>query len=205
MDFTRLDAIAFRLMGKRKSHLEREVGAAYFHGKRTGKSAVALRKKLFPEDGSMDDILLCAGMFHDMCKGLEPHSDNAAFLCRKVLAEELTEEELDAVCRLIHQHDKRHPGTEINTVWERILQDADVLDHYGSQGLWMSTTYYAYCGQREMAALGEFYFKEWDPQCAMDRAKLNFNLSIQLFDEKIAFESSVIRRMLREAEGEYML
>lgn len=205
MDFQKLDGIAFRLMGKRKSHLEREVGAAYFHGKRTGRGAVELRKRLFPEDDSMDDILLCAGMFHDMCKGLEPHADNAAFLCRKVLQEEMTEAELDAVCRLIQQHDKRHPGTEVNTVWERLLQDADVMDHYGSQGIWMSNTYYAYCGQREMAALSEFYFKEWDPQCESDRKKLNFDLSRQIFDEKVAFEGNVIRRMIREAEGEYFL
>lgn len=203
MDFSRLNEIAFRLMGKRKSHFEREVGAAYFHGQRTGKSAVLLRKKLLPEDGSMDDILLCAGLFHDMCKGLEPHADNAAFLCRKVLQDELTAAEMDMVCQLIHNHDKRHPGTEVNTVWERILQDADVLDHYGSQGIWMSNTYYAYCGQREMAALSEFYFSEWDPQCEMDRKKLNFDLSKQIFDEKTAFERSVIQRMLREAEGEY--
>lgn len=205
MDFQKLDRIAFRLMGKRKSHLEREVGAAYFHGKRTGKSALLLRQKLVPEDSSMDDVLRCAGMFHDMCKGLEPHADNAAFLCRKVLAGEMTEAEMDMVCQLIYNHDKRHPGTEVNTVWERILQDADVLDHYGSQGLWMSNTYYAYCGQREMAALSEFYFSEWDPQCRADRAKLNFDLSRQIFDEKIAFERSVIQRMIREADGEYYL
>ena len=205
MDFTKLNEIAFRMMGKRKSHFEREVGAAYFHGLRTGKGAVALRKMLFPADSSMDDILLCAGMFHDMCKGLEPHSDNAAFLCRKVLAEELTADELDKVCSLIHAHDKRHPGTEINTVWERLLQDADVLDHYGSQGLWMSISYYAYHDQREMAVLGEFYFSEWDPQCRADRAKLNFDVSKQLFDEKVAFEAGVIRRMLREADGDYCL
>lgn len=205
MDFARLNEIAFRLMGKRKSHFEREVGAAYFHGQRTGKGAVLLRKKLFPQDGSMDDILLCAGMFHDMCKGLEPHSDNAAFLCRKVLAGELTEAEMDAVCGLIAAHDKRHPGTDENTVWEKLLQDADVLDHYGSQGIWMSNTYYAYHGQREMAALSEFYFSEWDPQCENDRKKLNFDLSKQIFDEKCAFERSVIQRMIKEADGEYCL
>ena len=205
MDFQKLDRIAFRLMGKRKSHLEREVGAAYFHGKRTGKGAVELRKRLFPEDDSMDEILLCAGMFHDMCKGLEPHSDNAAFLCRKVLAEELTAEEMEQVCRLIAAHDKRHPGTDVNTVWEQLLQDADILDHYGSQGIWMSNTYYVYHGQREMAALGEFYFDEWDKQCQMDRVKLNFDLSKQIFDEKVAFEASVIRRMLQEADGKYMI
>lgn len=205
MDLQRLNEIAFRQMGKRKSHYEREVGAAYFHGQRTGKGAVALRKRLFPEDNSMDDILLCAGMFHDMCKGLEPHADNAAFLCRKILKDELTEAEMEQVCRLIYCHDKRHPGTEENSIWERLLQDADVLDHYGSQGIWMSNTFYVYHGQREMAALGEFYFDEWDKQCQMDRMKLNFDLSKQIFDEKVAFEASVIRRMLQEADGEYMI
>ncbi len=205
MDFQRLNQIAFRMMGKRKSHFEREVGAAYFHGQRTGKGAVELRKRLFPQDSSMDDILLCAGFFHDMCKGLEPHSDNAAFLCRKILKDELTETEMEQVCRLIYCHDKRHPGTEENSIWERLLQDADVLDHYGSQGIWLSNTYYVYHGQREMAALGEFYFNEWDQQWKMDRDKLNFDLSKQIFDEKVAFEGDVIRRMLQEADGNYII
>lgn len=204
MDFQRLNEIAFRQMGKRKSHFEREVGAAYFHGQRTGKGAVELRKRLFPEDAAMDDCLLCAGFFHDMCKGMEPHSDNAAFLCRKILQDELTETEMEQVCRLILSHDKRHPGTEINTISERLLQDADVLDHYGSQGIWMSNTYYVYHGQREMAALGEFYFSEWDGQCRADREKLNFDLSKQIFDEKVAFEAAVIRRMLQEAQGLFL-
>lgn len=204
MNFDHLNEIAFKMMGKRKSHFEREVGAAYFHGQRTGKSAVQLRKKLVPGDDSMDESLLCAGMFHDMCKGLEPHSDNAAHLCRAVLKEELTAAEMEQVCRLIAAHDKRHPGTDVNTVWEKILQDADILDHYGSQGVWMSTTYYVYHGQREMMALGEYYFSEWDAQCARDRVKLNFDLSKELFDEKCAFERSVIERMLQEGEGKLL-
>lgn len=38
MDFQRLDEIAAKLMKKRKSHVEREIGAVYFHGKRVGTS-----------------------------------------------------------------------------------------------------------------------------------------------------------------------
>ncbi len=205
MDFDKLDKIAFRMMGKRKSHYEREVGAAYFHGKRTGRGAIALRKQLFPGEGDMDDVLRCAGMFHDVCKGLEPHAENAAILCREVLKEELTGKELDMVCRLIEVHDKRHPGTDENSRWEQLLQDADILDHYGSQGIWMSVTYYVYHGQREMEALGEFYFDEWEDQWKKDRRKLNFDLSKQIFDEKRIFEENVIRRMLKEAEGAYCL
>lgn len=203
MDFKRLDTIAQKAMKRRKSHVEREVGAAYFHGLRVANGAVALRRRL-TEDASMDDLLRAAGMFHDVAKGIEPHDETGAALTEWLLRDELTEDELRTVCRLIREHDRRRPGTDENTLWEKILQDADILDHYGGQGVWMSCTWYAYNGQQEMAQLPVFYETDWPGQIEKHRALLNFPESKKIFDEKCAFERSVARRMAAEAQGEYL-
>ena len=50
MDFDRLTTLAFKYMGKKKSHKEREIGAAYFHGMRVANGVIELRKRLFEDD-----------------------------------------------------------------------------------------------------------------------------------------------------------
>ena len=50
MDFDKLTKLAFKYMGKKKSHKEREIGAAYFHGMRVANGVIELRKRLFEDD-----------------------------------------------------------------------------------------------------------------------------------------------------------
>ena len=98
-----LKKIGLFVLGKKKSHKERGIGAAYFHGMRVANGVIELRKRLF-EDDSMDDVLRCAGMFHDIGKGIEPHNHTGAVLVRDLLKDEMAETELDQVCRLISAH-----------------------------------------------------------------------------------------------------
>ena len=204
MDFERLEALAYQAMGKRKSHLEREIGHVYYHGKRVSNSVFLLRKQIFPEDASHDEILRCAGLFHDVGKGIEPHAKTGASLVRQLLAQELTALELDEVCALIAVHDDRHPESDKHSQWVKLLQDADHLDHFGSQGLWLSFTYRAYVGQKDMMELPAFYESEWDQSVPHTRARLNFERSKEIFDEKTAYERQVIRRIKLEGEGAYV-
>lgn len=202
MDFQRLDEIAAKLMKKRKSHVEREIGAVYFHGKRVGTSVLELRRRIVPNDDSWDDALRCAGMFHDMCKGIEPHPKYAVILLREILKDELTAEELQQVCELIEKHDSRRENAD-HTVWQKLLQDADLLDHYGTQGVWMNFAYQCYVGQQSPQPLVEFYDGEWQKENAECLAMLNFEESRKIFNEKCAFEYSVIKRMNHECAGGY--
>lgn len=204
MDFERLEALAFQAMGKRKSHLEREIGHVYYHGRRVANSVLLLRKQLFPNDASHDEILRCAGLFHDVGKGIEPHARTGASLARQLLARELTAQELDEVCKIISVHDDRHPGSDLHSQWVKLLQDADHLDHFGSQGLWLSFTYRAYVGQKDMMELPAFYESEWEDSIPRTRAHLNFERSKEIFDEKIEYERQVIRRVKLEGEGAYV-
>lgn len=204
MDFVRLDALAKQYMGHRKSHLEREIGHVYFHGKRVAKSVVLLREKLFPEDGSHDDILRCAGLFHDLGKGIEPHDRTGTALARELLREELTASELEEVCGLILAHNDRTPKGGSHSCWVQLLQDADLLDHFGSQGVWLSFIFYAYAGQKGIEDLIQFYDAEWERPIPHYRSSLNFDLSRSIFDEKIAYERSVIRRLRLESDGSFL-
>lgn len=204
MDFERLEALAQKHMGHRKSHREREIGHVYFHGKRVANSVLLLREKLFPGDSSHDETLRCAGLFHDLGKGIEPHDRTGALLVRELLREELTAPELKEVCGLILAHDNRRPGSDIHSPWEKLLQDADLLDHFGTQGLWLSFTYYAYMGQKGMDELPGFYETEWEKVVSRNRAALNFEISREIYDEKIEYERSVIRRLKQENEGRFV-
>ena len=204
MDFERLEALAFQAMGKRKSHLEREIGHVYYHGRRVANSVILLRKQLFPDDASHDEILRCAGLFHDVGKGIEPHARTGASLARELLVQELTAQELDEVCKIISVHDDRHPESDLHSQWVKLLQDADHLDHFGSQGLWLSFTYRAYVGQKDMMELPAFYESEWEDSIPRTRAHLNFERSKEIFDEKIEYERQVIRRVKLEGEGAYV-
>lgn len=204
MDFERLDSLAQKYMLRRKTHIEREIGDVYFHGKRVAKSALLLRERIFPENRQWDDILYCAGMFHDIGKGIEPHNHSGAVLVRDLLKDELTAFEMDSVCAIIEAHNDRRPGTDVHTEWEKLIQDADLLDHYGTQGIWLSCNYYAYMGQKEMNQIPEFYFSEWKEQVKSHREYLNYAVSKEIFDEKVRFEWSVVERMELEGKGEFV-
>lgn len=204
MDFEKLDKLAFKYMGKKKSHKEREMGAAYYHGRRVANGVIELRKGLFDDD-SMDNILRCAGMFHDIGKGIEPHNHTGAVLVRDLLKDELSETELEQVCRLIEAHCDRQPQTDAHSWDEKLLQDADLLDHYGSQGIWMSVSYYAYTTQREMDQVPAFYKGEWQEQISKHRKSLNFDLSKKIFDDKASFEMQIAERMEIEKDGVYLV
>lgn len=205
MNFEELDKLAFKYMGKKKSHKEREMGAAYFHGKRTANGVIELRKRLF-DDGSMDDILRCAAMFHDIGKGIEPHNRTGAVLVRELLKDEMTETELDYVCRLIYSHCDRQPKTDKYLWYEKLLQDADLLDHFGSQGIWMSISWYAYTTQEGMDKVPEFYSSVKEQNIALkNREALNYDLSKQIFDDKVSFEMKIAERMEIEKNGVYFI
>lgn len=201
-DFEALDALARKFLIKRKTHKEREIGACYFHGQRVANSVLKLRPMILADD-SKDECLRIAGMFHDIGKGIEPHEKYGALLAHDILSDIVKSDDLDFVCALIASHPDRRPGyTDLN-VFQKLVQDADLLDHYGTQGLWMSFTYYAYEGQQEMMQLPIFYDEEWPKQIERHRKLLNFDVSKAIFDEKVTFERAVIDRIKLEGKGDY--
>jgi len=204
MDFSALDALAATLMRGRKSHREREIGAVYDHGKRVSTGVISLRKAV-TEDDSHDDLLRAAAMFHDVGKGIEPHAHSGSLLARDLLQGYAEADELEEIARLIAAHCDRHPSETKHDLWAKLLQDADLLDHYGTYDIWMCFCYYAYNGQEGIQKAVDFLKDELPQQAVKHKALLNFEISRKIFDEKLIFERSFTQRLAVEASGEYIL
>lgn len=200
MDLEAIRELAFKHMANRRAHKEREIGFIYYHGQRVAKIAVKLRKLLIPDDPSRDQELTAAGYFHDIAKGIEPHSVYGAVLVREILAEHCTPEQLDFISDLIRHHQFRDPSKGYHD-YIKIIQDADILDHVGVVEIWMN---FQYCAHADMTLTDSirFYETEFPALAAKIRSLLNYDLSRQIFDDKCRFVMDFVNRMKVEADGE---
>lgn len=190
---------AFENLGKRKAHRHRETGFIYYHGARVANLVVNLRKLILPEDNSMDEILQAAAYFHDVAKGIEPHNKYGAMLVAEMLKDLCTAEELAQIAALIECHALRKKRPYNN--YEMLLQDADLLDHFGTIELWMNFYYYA-AEDQSMDYSIDFYNTEFKALALKNRSFLNFELSEKIFDEKLEFVNSFVNRMEIENKGD---
>ncbi len=201
MDFEKLDEIARKLMKRRKAHIDREKGSIYDHGQRVAKLAVTLRKSVVPDDDSMDDILRLAGMFHDIGKGIEPHAAFGAPIMLQAVKGVVSEEEAQAAARLIAAHCDRRPGEPVHDVWERLIQDADLVDHMGTYNVWMDICYHA-CKDEGVQEAAAYLRDNAEKYAAHHRAQLNFEVTKRIYDDRIGFYLEYARRFQAEAQGE---
>ncbi|NLG23783.1 MAG: HD domain-containing protein [Clostridiales bacterium] len=203
VDFERLDGLARRLMAGRKAHLQREVGSIYDHGRRVAAGVVALRQLVAPGEGALDGDLRVAAMFHDVGKGIEPHERYGAAIFREAARDVLDREAIDRAAALILAHCDRRPNEPAHGPAARLLQDADLLDHFGAYRVWMDVQYYAHTGEG-ISALAKYLREECAPSMARHRAMLNFEQSIAIFDEKRRFTDEWARRLMIESEGGFV-
>ena len=201
MNLTAMQALAEQLLKRRKAHIDREKGGIYYHGQRVANTARLLRHAILPDDASHDDILTIASWFHDIGKDIEPHGHYGALLARDALRPHCAPEELDEICEIIALHCERKPGENDYSPWTKLLQDADMLDHYGSYTLWMDI-WGSVCQDGSWEALAFYDEANWAKHCAKNRALLNYELSRRIFDEKIAFVNALYARMRIECGGE---
>lgn len=200
MDISVLKEIAYKLMGNRKAQLEREKGFIYYHGLRVSKISLNLRKIILSEDCSHDDIITVASLFHDVAKGIEPHGKNGAVLVKEILRDYCSEYEMTGIEDIIYYHSLRKKNNDYSD-YIKIVQDSDMLDHFGSMEIWLNFQYCAYKDESIQKAL-EFYNNKYNDEVQKCRGLLNYEASCKIFDEKVSFTNSFVDRFRREAEGE---
>ena len=200
MDQDQLKDLAYKHLGNRKAHPERERGFIYYHGQRVSKLAVTLREIIMPDVTNKDDLLTVAAWFHDIAKGIEPHSRYGAILVKELLKDYCEPDEVLEIAELIRSHLRTGPDKQISKL-AMVLQDADILDHFGTVELWMNFQYYANT-DAPMEESVTFYQEKFDAHARRISGYLNFEISKKICQEKIAFVKTFTDRMAIEAAGE---
>lgn len=200
MDWKPIEEAAQKLMINRREHRERERGFIYYHGQRVGKCAVELRKKLFPDEKQMDDVLRLAGMFHDIGKGISPHNQFGAVIFRQAVSGLAPEPMIDKCAGIIAAHCKRQAGPSPFNCETQLVQDADLLDHSGSYGVWLDAQYYCYypgnildAAKHHFNSIGK-YLEDNIPLC-------NFELTKRILKDRIQWENTFFERAELEGNG----
>lgn len=202
MDWDAIQKKAEVLMRTRKEHRERERGFIYYHGQRVANGAIALRKLVVPEDDSMDDLLRIAGWFHDIGKGLPPHAHYGASLLPAVLDGLVPSDMLAQAADMILHHPSRQAGESPYDLPTQILQDADLIDHYGCYGIWMAAQYASYFDSCLATEVVNHDNDAEDGFCK-NVEELNFSISKKILRDRIDFENRFFERARLEAQGLY--
>ena len=200
-DFEKLDELAAKLMKDRQAHVDRETGSVYYHGQRVAKLAMTLRGIVLPDEPDWDTALRLAGMFHDVGKGLKPHSHYGALIFRDAVRGLAEPALIDKAAELIEAHCDRRPAEPVYDAPARILQDADLLDHFGTYEIWMNINYQAKHNKSILDAL-QHMDDFFDHYVDRHRALLNYPVSVAIYDDKAQFLWQFRERLRREANGE---
>ena len=199
MNLEKINVIAFKTMGRRKSHLQREKGFIYYHCQRVAKISLNLRKTLFPVNESKDEIIYVVALFQDVTKGIEPHSKTGAQLIRSILSEECSNQEMNEISEVIEFHNERKQ--EELPFYIKIVQDADILDHFGSLEIWLKFLYSAHTEENVFDAIQLWESEEHNKYLQASRNALNYDLSKEIFDQKIEFESQFQKQFKIDCNG----
>ena len=193
MDIQRIEEIAqTEMIGIRSD--TREPGWILYHGQRTGKIAVFLAKKLNCEINR--DVLYTAGLFHDIGKGKGSHNEVGSHLTRHLLYGIVTSSELDKICDVILYHNQRKKSDSFsNNV--KLVQDADLIDHVGLIDVWMALYWRGHHGESIHDHIAYYKGEECRKWRDYMRSHLNYDASLQIFEQRIQLEDDLLSRFRR--------
>ena len=200
MNLEELKRIARETMKDRVSHQEREPGYILRHGMRTANLSGEIMAAASGIRDVFDEVLYAGGLFHDVGKGFKPHNEVGAQITNELLASVCNSRELDDVSNIVRFHCIRKHDIELET---RILvvQDADMIDHFGTQEVWLNFYYGSYHRKGPEHSIVYWESDEWKRLLEDMRDLLNFDLSKKIFDERVEFQAEFLARFKVEVEG----
>ena len=119
-------------------------------------------------------------------------------MVQKLLADECSQDEMGRICTIIASHNKRGEEASADVM---IVQDADILDHFGTQEIWIKFLYAASCDDGPESSVNFWQSAEFKEHLANTRAVLNYEYSRKVYDDRVAFEKEFIERFVVESAG----
>lgn len=194
MDLIRIEQLAAAEMKGRASHPYKETGNKFYHGQRTAKLAAYLCDQT--GYAGARDTLHAAALFHDVANGQDDHGARGAEIARRLLAPECTADELNEICALIRRHDERTRADCSMALM--LLQDADLLDHFGTFEIW---SMFKYATREDLSMKETARLMQTNAYSDYERSMLHFDICREVFDEKRRFAAAFTARMLEESMG----
>ena len=108
---------------------------------------------------------------------------------------------MDRIARLVREHNQRRQASECLPA-SRILQDADILDHYGAQNVWLGVFWAAFHRRTAEQTIHYHLEDEGPAYHARIRKLLNYAKSRKAFDARVAVSDAFFRRLRAECEGQ---
>ncbi|AIQ58631.1 hypothetical protein PBOR_18030 [Paenibacillus borealis] len=155
---------------------------------------------MFPDEEAMDDIIYVASVFHDVTKGIEPYQETGSVLVKSLLKDECSQEQLEFISDIIALHNIRNH--EELPYYIKLVQDADMLDHFGTMEIWMKFLNSAHGEEHVLEAVQFWESEEYNSYLKKSRGQLNYDRSKSIFDAKLKFEQQFQERFKAECNGE---
>jgi uncharacterized protein len=187
VDHKQIEKVARTQMLARKEQNEREPGWLFYHGIRTANIAREICELLNFEINV--DVVFAGALFHDIGKGSEPHNLEGAKLTKRLLEKYCTEDESSQVCEIVRLHNQRHDSKN-HPPGVRVVQDADLIDHVGPIVPWLA---FYWSGTHNETIHDHIRFvtsEKNDKYRKGMRSRLNFDVSVTMFDERVRWEDS---------------
>ncbi|MDN5343768.1 HD domain-containing protein [Oceanotoga sp. DSM 15011] len=194
--------LALKKMEKFKFGLEKDKGFTYHHGIRVGKLALKLKNIIGIKD-NLDELIEVGGIFHDIGKGSEPHNEFGAQITKEILKDLYSEDELNIIYDIVFYHNQRKKGNF--PYYIKIIQDADMIDHYGVTGLWLDFSRVKDNG----FSLNEFLeINDSEDNIQFHNNKvdlLNYDFSKKELETRIEIQRNIAKLFKRESCGDLLI
>lgn len=196
MDIAAVKNLAYELIGN-KEEKPHGVGYRLAHGYRVG----LISEWLAHELGESDDLLFVAGILHDIGKDKEAHPEDdgvmhgprGAEIIRTRFIHYMCVDEMQRIAIMVENHnarpkskwfiDKEKPNLPTEVL---IIQDADLLDHFGEEGINITLNWGRFFKKTREQILKEWKYGERVARMHEEvRRSLNFDISVKEFDRRI--------------------
>lgn len=211
----RLEAVyrlAWATMGARPAG-RREPGYRFYHGHRVARLAL----RLWEEEGRTqaeareplgvprEEAIWVGALLHDVGKeGAGPdrggdHAERGLLFVRHHLGAWYPEPALQLIGQIVYRHNKRGDPSDPPEVV--VVQDADLLDHFGLMGLWLDAYWMAAEGRTLYDLLR--YRRSEEARSWREYAQQHVRLAAARRELalRLAREEEALRALLREGEG----